>query len=72
MSNNNHGLTPEEVLVLQGCYKHLDEDQLGQLETEAHEIVMSEINSSEAAEVAFPLLLKSMRHQMAVGGTKKQ
>ena len=72
MNHDNHGLTPEEVITLQECYRHLDEGQLGQLEAEAHEIVMAEVNSSEAAELAFPLLLKSMKHQMANTGRKKQ
>ena len=63
MNKRNRGLTNEEFDLLQECYKHLDEDQLGELEAVAHDIVLTEMNSSKAAEVALPLLVKSMMYQ---------
>ena len=63
MNSKKFGLTDDETRSLAECYEHLDEDQLAELEAEAHEIVLSEISASQAAEVAFPLLLKSMMHQ---------
>ncbi len=64
MNKRNRGLTNEEYDLLQECYRHLDEDQLGELEAIAHDIVLTEMNASKAAEVALPLLVKTMMHQM--------
>lgn len=72
MNEKNQGLTNEELHLLQECYEHLDEDQLAELEAVAHDIVLTEMNSSKAAEVALPLLVKTMMHQMTVSMGNKQ